>query len=116
MAGLNRKLNGYVLLESMMAMVVVMLCFGIGMMICGNVISGSRGALHVRARIALEQEAKRLQAEDRLLDGEAATGEFRMVHRITPVESSPGIYELKLLAITPDGKQIAEYHELIRQE
>ena len=39
MAVLKQKLRGYILLESILAMVIVMTCFGVAAMIYNNVIT-----------------------------------------------------------------------------
>lgn len=112
---LNRKLKAAVLLESMLAMIVVMLCFGIAVMIYNNVVAGSREKIKVLARIRLDNEAVKAKADERLLDGTVECAEFKIERRILPYRDAADLYELQLTAIMPDGKQIAEYHELLHR-
>lgn len=110
---LNQKLKGAVLLESMLAMIVVMLCFGIAVMIYNNVVAGSREKIKVLARIQLATEAEKAKAGERLLDETIECNGFRIERRVLPYRDAADLCELELTAIMPDGKQIAEYHELL---
>jgi hypothetical protein len=111
----QRKLKGYVLLESMIAMIVVMLCFGVSMMIHTNVITGSRNTLTVLARIRLENEAIRAKNSERLIDETIAGEAFRIEKTILPWPGSDNLYRLTLVAVTPGGRQLARYDEVIRR-
>lgn len=111
----QRKLKGYVLLESMIAMIVVMLCFGVSVMIHTNIVTGSRNTLTVLARMRLENEAIRAKSSERLID-ETITGEtFRIEKTILPWPGSENLYRLTLVAVTPGGRQLARYDEVIRR-
>jgi hypothetical protein len=109
---LKCRLKGTILLESLLAMVVVMLCFGIAVMIYNNVITGSREKLKVAARLQLETEAQQCHRENQFIDATEDAGAFRVEKLILPYKESTDLFELRLTAIAPDGKTLAEYHEL----
>jgi hypothetical protein len=107
------KLKGYALLESMVAMIIVMLCFGFSMMIYNTIVTGTRSKLKVIARIRLENEAISSKAENRLLDETIPGDEFRIEKKLIPLENSESLLQLHYTAITTDGAQLAEYNEII---
>jgi hypothetical protein len=108
------KLKGYVLLESMIAMILVMMCFGFSVMIYNTVVTGSRSKLKVLARICLENEAIAVKKENRFLDENTNRSEFRIEKRIIPFEGSENLFQLHYTATTPDGVVLTEFNELIR--
>jgi hypothetical protein len=107
------KLNGYALLESMIAMIVVMLCFGFSMMIYNTIVTGTRNKLKVIARIRLENEAIGSKAENRLIDEIIPGNEFRVEKKLIPLDYAENLFQLHYSAITADGVQLAEYNEII---
>jgi hypothetical protein len=111
----THRLKGYILMESMLAMVLVMLCFGIATLIYNNVIASSGNQLRVIARMRLANQAQLAKSENRLLDETIDCSSFRIEQRIQPYQMSSHLIELKLTAIQPNGKELATYHELIYQ-
>jgi hypothetical protein len=111
MAGI--KLKGYILLESMIAMIIVMLCFGLSIMIYNNVVTSSRNKLETIARIALENEAIKSKSENHLLDETIQYDEFHIEKKIFPYQTFENLYELNYAAFSSDGFRLAEYHEII---
>lgn len=111
----GKRLGGYVLLESIVAMIVIMLCFGIATAIVNNVVSGSRSSMRLLARLRLEQEAQRSKNEKRFIDETIAYPEFHIEKKIHPREESAQLFELEIRAVAPDGKTLDEYHALFRQ-
>ena len=108
-----KKLNGYVLIESVFAMVVVMTCFGLGMIMINTVMTGSHEQLRLESVIAMQSEATRIRQENALLDDVIKTERFIIEKKILPYKNSVSVKEIRMIAFSPDGKQIGEYHELI---
>jgi hypothetical protein len=107
------KLKGYVLLESMLSMIIVMMCFGFSVMIYNTVVSGSKNKLKVLAAIEMENEALRSKKENRLLDETIQQEEFRIEKRVIPYAQSESLFQLHYTAIMPGGEKLAEYNEII---
>lgn len=107
------KLKGYVLLESMIAMIIVMLCFGFSIMIYNNIVTGSRSKLKVLARICLESEAMESKSQNRFLDETIDCGEFHIEKKNIPYKLSDNLIQLHYTAIMRDGFQLEEYNEII---
>jgi hypothetical protein len=110
------KLKGYVLLESMIAMIIVMMCFGFSVMIYNTVVMGTQNKLKVLARICLENEAIKSKKQNRLVDEDADYNEFRIEKRISSFANSETIFLLHCSAITPGGIVLAEYKEIIHAQ
>jgi uncharacterized membrane protein len=109
------RLQGYVLVESVFSMVVIMICFGIAMMIFSTVIGSSGNSLHTLARIRIRTEAQKCKTENRFIDEDISFEEYTIHLRIRPYAHTEHLHELELKAVTPEGKLLAEYHELIRR-
>lgn len=107
------RLNGYVLLESMIAMVIVMLCFAVATVIYNNVVNGSRYRLKVIARLELEAEAFRTKQEKIFLDETIEADEFSIERRIIPYPGTNGTVRLLLEAYAPDHHLLSRYEELL---
>ncbi|MCA6363621.1 MAG: hypothetical protein IM638_11340 [Bacteroidetes bacterium] len=115
MAVLNRRLNGYILLESILAMVIVMACFGVAAMIYNNVIGGMRGRLHLQARVTLEQEAVKAKLKNRLLSEQIPHEILLISKTVEQYKGTENVYLLKLSATDKDGKLLAVHRELVRK-
>jgi len=100
-------------MESIFAMIVIMICFGICMMIFASVASGSSSTLKVKARVQLQSEADRCKTDHEFNDATFARDEFVIERTFKPAENNSDLIEMKLLAINPEGKILAEYHELL---
>lgn len=115
MAALNRRLPAYILLESILAMVVVMVCFGVAVMIYNNVITGMRGRLQLQARLVLEQEALNARSANRLLDESRSTDVFTISKTVRPYVGTTSVYLLELTANDKEGRPLATHRELVRK-
>lgn len=107
------KLKGYALLESMIAMIIVMMCFGFSIMIYNTIVTSSRSKLKVLARIRLENEAINSKFSNRLIDETIESEEFRIEKKLVPIENTKNLFHLYYTAITADGVLLAEYKEII---
>ena len=97
----------------MIAMIIVMMCFGFSVLIYNTIVTSSRSKLKVLARIRLENEAIRSKVENRLLDETKEYNEFRMEKRMIPFRNTEKLFQLHYTAISPDGTLLAEYNEII---
>jgi type II secretory pathway pseudopilin PulG len=113
MASLNKQLRGYILLESILAMIIVMVCFGVAMLIYNNIITGMRGRLELQARLLLEQEALNAYTADRLVDEWGKNDVIDIEKSITPYTSCENVYVLQLTARDHDQRILATHNELI---
>jgi type II secretory pathway pseudopilin PulG len=113
MAPLNKQLHGYILLESILAMIIVMVCFGAAMLIYNNIITGMRGRLELQARLILEREALNTRMADRLVDEWVKNDIIDIEKSIAPYTNCENVYILKLTARDHDQHILATHNELI---
>lgn len=111
----SRNVKGYVLLESIVAMVIIMTCFGIAMLIFITASSGFGSKLNVEARIRLHTEAELCKANVNFFDEDIPCSAFTIERRVKKFLASEQVAVLEMRAITPEGKVLAEHYELIQQ-
>lgn len=107
------KLKGYVLLESMFAMIIITTCFLISLSVFNTMSDNQRNYLLVRAEIALKTEAAKCKTKELLFDADIRSEGFTIERRIISSEKNRHIATLNLRAVTPKGKIISEYYELV---
>ncbi len=109
----RKRVRGYVLLESMFSMVVIMICFGIAMMIFSTITTNSASNLKTNARIRLHTEAEKCKSTHLFLDEDIACEAYIVERRIIPCNENEHVSILELRAVTPEGKTLAEHYEII---
>lgn len=107
------KLKGYILMESMFAMIVIMTSFCISISIFNSMSDSQRNYLVVRAEIALTAEATKCKTEGTFFDTDISADGFVIERRIRPSERNKHVAILNLRAVTPAGKIISEYYEFV---
>lgn len=107
------KVKGHVLMESMFAMIIITTCFVIALSIFNTMTESQRNNLMICAEMALKTEADRCKAEGRMLDEDIPGEGFTIERRITISEQNKHKATLALRAVTPKGKVISEYYEVV---
>lgn len=110
----DARVKGYVLLESIFSMVVIMICFGVAMMVFNMITSNSGTALKTRARIQLQTEAEKCKSAHLFLDEDLRFDAYTVERRVKPYNANEHVSLLELRAITPEGKTLAEHYELVQ--
>ncbi|MGL4595955.1 MAG: hypothetical protein ACRCYO_00410 [Bacteroidia bacterium] len=111
---MNKKVNGFALLESLLALVVISGCFAIGLSIYNNVSSGNRTAQRLKAEFLLADWAFRTKAEKRFLDERLEREGLKLERRVSLYGGAENLQRLDFYAYA-DELVVAEYHELIRK-
>lgn len=118
-AGLKRRtfispqLRGSILLESIISMIIVMTCFGVGITIYANVLSTDNNRLRLRAQLVLEETAITTKNEKRFLSETFEAEPLKIIKIVSPYAPAPGVQLLHLEAYDSEGKKLAERNELI---
>ena len=112
MAALKR-LKGFVLLESVFAMIAVMICFGIAVMIFNQVTASASVDAETTARLRLQQEADLLRATENHIDGQIECEGFVIRKTFVTDPVHPLLTEMILIAVNDNQKILAEYHEFL---
>lgn len=110
------KLKASTLMESMVAMVVVMLCFGIASMIYVNVMNSKNKRIELHAHLLLNNIAIQTKKLDLFIDEEIREGEIIITKKVETYKEISGLSWLKLTALDANGKIIATHNALICTE
>lgn len=111
MAGI--KLKAATLMESLVAMVIVLACCGIAAMIYVNVMDSGNEREKLKAHLMLNEAAIKTKNEKLFLD-EEIQGEFITIRkRITPYKEQADLSLLVLTAIDADGNIVEARKEII---
>lgn len=84
MARIKHQLQASTLIEVMVAMMIVMLVFGLAMTLFARIGASQRSALQVRAVAEMQQRLVVMEREQHWLDAEEITEDWRMVVIVRP--------------------------------
>lgn len=114
------KLQAFTIVESMMAMVIIMISFTAGMTIYLTVLEGDAFPLKTKAKNALAIVFETTQKERRFIDETLHQDGLTIQKKVLPYKAYEGIlkqnnvYQVSLEAYCPDEKLIAVQEHLIR--
>lgn len=113
MALLTKKIKAATLIESLIAMVIVMLCFGIAITVYVNVISSGNQAQKLRSRLLLKKIAVETKQSRVFLDEKITLDEVVVQKKITPYNGMKNLVQMNLKAYSNTEKLLSEYNELV---
>ncbi len=113
MARLNQKLMASTLIESLIAMVIILVCMGIGILIYSNVLNSDKQRLELKAILVLNEEVMKVKKEHPIIDQEKKVGEWRIKQTLQLFEQTENVFKLNLVIIDALGTKIFERNELI---
>lgn len=116
MVKLNEHLKASTLLESIIAMVIVLVCFTIATMIFVNITNSDKQRLKLKALTVLNREAIETKKSNLLLDEEKIIHPFTVKKVVERFPETDNLYKLLLIAKDSTGKTIAVRNELITSE
>lgn len=116
MAKLNQKIKAATLMESLIAMVIIVLCLGVGTMIYTNVLNSDKQRLQLKAIGALNRLAEQVKAEKNYLDSEAQLNGWNIKKTVNKYNQTENLYQLSITAFDTAGHFIAIRNELITIE
>jgi hypothetical protein len=113
MAKIKHKLKATTILESMVAMVIAVVCLSIGTMIFVNVMNSDRDYRSLKAGFLLNTVSAHAKSEKRFIDGEEKTGEFLVKMQFEKYGDTENLLQMTLQALDESNKLILERKELI---
>lgn len=113
MVVLSKKLKAGTILETMVALTIVMISFGIALMIFNNVNKSNSNFLKIKASIMLNEAAKNATQEKLYIDNSFEQDGISITQKIENFDNLSDIKLLYLEARNKEGKVIAERKELI---
>ncbi|PCJ87266.1 MAG: hypothetical protein COA57_04870 [Flavobacteriales bacterium] len=113
MALLKQKIKATTLVETLIAMVIVMITFGLGLMIYVNVMNSGNQQLKLNAQLLMNQMAAETKTDNNFLDEEMETETLKIIKTVLPYEGSKRLNILMFEAFNKGGKKVTERKELI---
>lgn len=107
------KLRASTLIETIVAMVLLLLCFVISMMIYENVLDSENNRLKLSALLLMNNEAILTKKEKNYLDEEITFNDMKFKKTIYKYQNSEKLYVLTLTAYDKNHHKIIERNELI---
>ena len=113
---LNNKLKAYTLVETIIAMVIIMLVFSIAMMIFVNVMKTERVVRQAEVFFKINEVLNQTKLKKEYVDLTYSFDDYEIQQTIIPYNESNKIKQLTVTAFDSNGKQIAQKIELVIDE
>jgi Tfp pilus assembly protein PilV len=113
MALLTKKITASTLLESLIAMVVVMVSFAIASAIYLQILSSGGEFQKLKAAALLQKIADETKQNRLYLDDNITVDQFVVEKKVVSYNGQKHLFHLKLKVFMQKEKQLAEYNELI---
>lgn len=113
MAGLNHQLKASTLVESLIAMVILVVCLGIGTMVFTNVLNSDRDRKELHATLLANEEALKIKSEKNFLDAEEKAGDWTLKKTVQKYQETENLFLLSIAVLDKDRKIIVVRRELI---
>ncbi len=116
MDGLKHKIKAATLMESLIAMVIIVLCLGVGTMIYTNVLNSDKQRIQLKAIGLLNRMAEHAKIEKNYLDSEQRLDDWNLKKTVEKYDQTENLYRLSIAAFDTTGHLIAIRNELITVE
>lgn len=110
---MTKKIKGATLIESLIAMVIVMLCFGIATTVYVNVISSQNQFQQFKSEVLLKRIASETKDGYLFLDEKIIMDEIVVQKTIIQYGGMKHLVQIKLQAYNNAEKLLSEYNELV---
>jgi len=113
MAFLIKKYKSFTLIETIVALVITMICVGIAFTIILNFEKSGNNFKKIQAHLCLLQELNKVKKEKKFLDENINVGNMRIEKTFTQYENIEKLYEMKILVFDNDGKKLDALKQLV---
>lgn len=103
-------------MESLIAMVIIVVCLGVGTMIYTNVLNSDKQRLQLKAIGELNRMAAQTKTEKNYLDSEQKQNGWNIKKTVNKYDQTENLYQLSIAAFDTTGHLIAIRNELITIE
>lgn len=107
------RLKAATLVESIVAMVIISIVFSAGLMVVEMVINSNRSAFRYRVNLALQEMANETKLQNRYIDEQIDSADYKVIKEILPYQDRKNIYILSLTAFDLDNEEVMEHRELV---
>jgi Tfp pilus assembly protein PilV len=110
---IKTKITASTILEVVIAMVLIILVFGIAMMIYTNVLNNSLSVKKIRAQGILQQALIKAEQTSDNSSESVSVDDFRIEQEVKPYNSNNNLVDIHLTAYDTNQKKIAELEKVI---
>lgn len=107
------KIKGSSLLETLIAIVLMVVSFSVATMIIINVLASDRGRMKMHATLELEKLYIQTIHEKSYINSTVESGKIKLVKTIEPYKGSSNLYQITLTAVQENGQNLSEIKKLI---
>lgn len=111
--GKNGKVPATTLVETLAAMTLIMISFGIGMMIYLNILTSNHLERRAQAHLHLQQFLAETKQGQLFFDEEQTVGGYVLVRTVNPYGAYGEAFLVELSAIDIDGQVLQELKEIV---
>lgn len=113
MVKLDHPLKASTLMESLIAMVILVVCLGVGTMIYTNVLGSDQERKQLHATLIANREAITIKSEQNYLDAEWQVDDWTVKKTVEKYNETENLFLLSIAVLDRDKKVIALRRELI---
>jgi Tfp pilus assembly protein PilV len=114
--GILKKTAAFTLAEAIIALVIIMVCFGLSTMIYLAVLRSDNRMERSKAFMEIKRSAVQTNAEKRYFDEEVMTDSLRIKKTIEVYQNDPVLKILTIEAFNEKGKKLSSHKQLILSE
>jgi len=116
MVKINKRFKATTILESMVAMVIAVVCLGIGTMVFVNVLNSDKDRSSLRADLLLNRISLQLKRAKLFIDGEEKAENLIIRKTFEKYGDTDNLLQMTLQALDENNKLLFERKELILEE
>ena len=110
---INSKLQASTLIESLIAMIIIVLSIGISAMIYSSILSSDKEFIKLKANKLIDAECVKTKTQQLFVDSEVKIDEFVIEKKISLYNDTENLYQISFMATDVNGNTIAIRNELI---
>lgn len=109
----NQQLKGSTLIESLIAMIIIVLSIGISAMIYSSILSSDKEFIKLKANKLIDAEAATTKAQKLFIDSEIKVNELIIQKKVSLYTETENLYRISFLVTDANGNAIVTRNELL---
>lgn len=114
MVKLNAKISASTLIEAIVAMLIIVIVYGIGIMIFMNVKKSANNGLKLEAILQVENILSQTKKEAKYVDENFDFDNLKIEKKILKYDNASSLNILEIKALSNDNKVLTEHREIIK--
>jgi type II secretory pathway pseudopilin PulG len=110
---MQKKLKASTIIEVLIAMILIIVVFGIAMMIFTNVVNSGLSVKKIRAEALLQQALLSAERSDNLVSQSVPVDDFTIVEEVKAYNGNTALTDIHLTALDQNQQKVAELEKVI---